>query len=152
MLRIVPNRTIYIQPYERLISAHTSDISAKVRVTGSPAASGIWKVVRIALVHTSLTAIHPNSKETTHEASSADTRFSVFHSRKSESMNASHECLNRISAGETTGGAHSSGKGNGKCIRVAAGATLACAATPRPATAPVALAVRAAPPEVLIMR
>lgn len=49
-------------------------------------------------------------------------------------MNASHECLNWISAGETTGGVHLSGKGSGRCISVAASATLACATTPSPTT------------------
>lgn len=63
MLRMVPNRTIYMHPYERLINAHTSNISAKVRVTGSPAASGVWKMVRIALVHTPLVVIHAHPKE-----------------------------------------------------------------------------------------
>ena len=33
-----------------------------------------------------------------------------------ESIKASQECLNRIKAGETTGGAHSSGNGKGVCI------------------------------------
>ena len=40
-----------------------------------------------------------------------ETKFSVFHSRMSESTKASQECLNRANAGETAGGSQSEGNG-----------------------------------------
>jgi hypothetical protein len=46
---IVPNLTMYMQPYERLARAQMRDKSDVVRVNGSPAAIGIWNMVRIAL-------------------------------------------------------------------------------------------------------
>lgn len=49
MLLIAANRTIYIHPYVKLINEQTNDTMAVDRVTGSAAASGIWKIVRIAL-------------------------------------------------------------------------------------------------------
>lgn len=49
ILRIVEKRTMYMQPYDRLISAETNDSSASVFVTGSSAASGTWKMLSIAL-------------------------------------------------------------------------------------------------------
>ena len=60
--------------------------------------------------------------------------LSVFHSLMRESIKASQECLNRIRAGETSVGVHSSGKGKGICITDGTGAV-----TPRgdPDTAPV---------------
>jgi hypothetical protein len=48
--------------------------------------------------------------EATYEASKAMT-LNVFHSLMRESMNTSQECLNRIRAGETNGGVHSSKQG-----------------------------------------
>lgn len=49
MLRMVPNLTIYMHPYDKLINAHMSESSAAVRVTGSSAALWIWNIVKIAL-------------------------------------------------------------------------------------------------------
>lgn len=49
MLLIVPNRMIKRQPKVRLISAHTRDMRAAVRVTGSYPISGTWNMVTIAL-------------------------------------------------------------------------------------------------------
>lgn len=47
--RIVPKCTMYTHPNESETSAQTSESSADQRVSGSPAASGIWKIVRIVL-------------------------------------------------------------------------------------------------------
>lgn len=93
MLLIVPNRTMKRQPKARLINAHTRDMRAAVRVIGSYAISGTWNMVMIA------------------EQMRAETRLSVFHSLRSESMNSSQEFLNLAKAGDTAGGAQSSGKG-----------------------------------------
>jgi hypothetical protein len=49
MLLIVPNRMMKRQPKARLISAHTRDMRAAVRVTGSYPISGTWNMVTIAL-------------------------------------------------------------------------------------------------------
>ena len=49
MLLIVPNRMMKRQPKVRLISAHTRDMRAAVRVTGSYPISGTWNMVTIAL-------------------------------------------------------------------------------------------------------
>ena len=50
--------------------------------------------------------------ETTDEQKRAETRLSVFHSLRSESMNSSHEFLNLAKAGDTAGGVQSSGNGS----------------------------------------
>lgn len=49
MLLMVPNLTINMHPYDRLIKAHISDSKAAVLVTGSSSALGIWNIVKIAL-------------------------------------------------------------------------------------------------------
>ena len=50
MLRMVPKRTMYMIPYERLINALTREHNAAVRVNGSDAASCIWNKVKMALI------------------------------------------------------------------------------------------------------
>jgi hypothetical protein len=64
MLLIVPNLTIYIHPYDKLIKEQISESSAKVRVMGSLAACGIWNTVKIALKQTVNTKIHHWEQET----------------------------------------------------------------------------------------
>ena len=49
MLLMVPNRMMKRHPKVRLISAHTRDTRAAVRVTGSYPISGTWNMVTIAL-------------------------------------------------------------------------------------------------------
>lgn len=49
MLLIVPNRMMKRQPKVRLISAHTRDMRAAVRVIGSYPISGTWNMVTMAL-------------------------------------------------------------------------------------------------------
>ena len=49
ILRIVEKRTIYMQPYDKLIRAETNDSRASVLVNGSSAASGTWNMLSIAL-------------------------------------------------------------------------------------------------------
>jgi len=49
ILLIVPNRMMKRQPKVRLISAHTRDVRAAVRVTGSYPISGTWNMVTMAL-------------------------------------------------------------------------------------------------------
>lgn len=93
MLFIVANRTMYTHPYRRDMSAQVSERSAVVRTRGSYAISWFWNMDKIA------------------ESSNAETMFSVFHSRRSESMNSSHECLNLTSAGPTFVVFQSSDKG-----------------------------------------
>ena len=113
MLLIVPNRTIKRQPKARLISAHTRDIKAAVRVTGSYAISGTWNMVMIALQRReSGTVVGFYQAGMTDEQTRAETRLSVFHSLRSESMNSSQEFLNLARAGDTAGGVQSSGNGS----------------------------------------
>jgi hypothetical protein len=50
--------------------------------------------------------------EVTDEHTRAETRLSVFHSLRSESMNSSQEFLNLARAGDTAGGVQSSGNGS----------------------------------------
>lgn len=49
ILRIVPNWTMYMHPYIRLMRAKINEKIAAHRVKGSPAASGTWNMVRMAL-------------------------------------------------------------------------------------------------------
>ena len=51
------------------------------------------------------------NRTSTDDSNSAETRLKVFHSRRSESMSAPHESLNRTSAGDELSGVHSSGDG-----------------------------------------
>jgi hypothetical protein len=46
-----------------------------------------------------MNAVLLNMVKITHEESSAETTFKVFHSLNKESTNISHECLKRLSAG-----------------------------------------------------
>ena len=100
------------QPKARLINAHTRDMRAAVRVIGSYAISGTWNMVTIALQQSeSEWQADASRRETTDEQIRAETRLSVFHSLRSESINSSQELLNLAKAGDTAGGAQSSGKG-----------------------------------------
>ena len=113
MLLIVPKRTMKRQPKARLISAHTRDMRAAVRVTGSYAISGTWNMVMIALQRSaSVRYLDLLNGEMTNEQMRAETRLSVFHSLSSESMNSSQEFLNLARAGDTAGGVQSSGNGS----------------------------------------
>ena len=112
MLLIVPKRTMKRQPKARLISAHTRDIRAAVRVTGSYAISGTWNMVTIALQRSTSVRYLDLNGEMTNEQKRAETRLSVFHSLSSESMNSSQEFLNLARAGDTAGGVQSSGNGS----------------------------------------
>lgn len=100
-----------MQPYVKLIIENMRDSKADQRVRGSPAASGIWNIVRTVLRLQSVT-LEQQSERETYVHSSTETRFKVFHSRMRLSMNCSQEFLNRASAGDTDGGFQSSGNGN----------------------------------------
>lgn len=113
ILLIVPNRIMKRHPKARLINAHTRDMRATVRVTGSYAISGTWNMVIIALQRR--VSVHRpdlSDGEMTDEQIRAETRLSVFHSLRSESMNSSQEFLNLARAGDTAGGVQSSGNGS----------------------------------------
>lgn len=112
------------------MSAQMRDKKAVLRTRGSSAALWIWKIVRMALPRSvSVSFDGRHSHDDAHERRRAETTFNVFHSLSKESMNASHECLNRASAGDTAGGFQSSGKGrNAMCglgLRAAPGLRLA---------------------------
>lgn len=79
MLFMVENWTMYMHPYERDMSAKVSESSAMERMAGLQAISWFVNIDRVA------------------DSNSAETRLSVFHSRRRESMNDSHEFLNLIS-------------------------------------------------------
>jgi hypothetical protein len=112
MFLIVLNRMMKRQPKERLINAHTRDTRATVRVIGSYAISGTWNMVMIALQRRVSAVLDVSIRETTDEQMRAETRLSVFHSLRSESMNSSQEYLNLAKAGDTAGGVQSSGNGS----------------------------------------
>jgi hypothetical protein len=113
MLLIVPKRMMKRQPKARLISAHTRDMRAAVRVIGSYAISGTWNMVTIALQrNASVCYLDLSNGEMTNEQMRAETRLSAFHSLSSESINSSQEFLNLARAGDTAGGVQSSGNGS----------------------------------------
>lgn len=49
MVLIVPNLTMYMHPYSKLIKANINESSAVDLVSGSPEAPGIWNRVKMAL-------------------------------------------------------------------------------------------------------
>ena len=83
-----------MHPNKRLNNAQIRDSNAEYLVTGSSAAPGICKIVRIALVILYSQSTIARCMDSTHESSKTDRILNVFHSRMTLSINDSHVALN----------------------------------------------------------